>query len=177
MLNIFICIQFLVGLYAGFLHSKTPNEALPADVLTAYVFLGTDCPISQDYVGVVNNLKAEYADRVHFAGVIPQPAKADDIEIFRREYQVQFELRSDTRQALVHKFGVSRTPEVVLVDAAGKQQYQGAIDNWYYELGKHRQVATAYYLKDAIDACLEGKPVNPKTTEVVGCILQGGRHH
>lgn len=177
MLNIFICIQFLVGLYAGFLHSKSPNTASPADLPTAYVFLGTDCPISQDYVGVLNNLKTEYGNRVHFEGVIPQPANSNDIELFRREYQVQFELRPDSRPSLVHKFGVSRTPEVVLVNATGNLQYQGAIDDWYYDLGKHRPQPTAHYLKDAIDACLQGKPANPRRTDAVGCILQGGGHH
>jgi hypothetical protein len=75
------------------------------------------------------------------------------------------------------KFGVTITPEVVVADASGQVLYQGAIDNWFYELGRYRQFITEHYLTDALDAIAAGKPVPVTRTEAVGCLIQMPAHH
>ena len=176
MLKIFICAQFLVGFWAGFTHDEARERNAPIPALKAYIFLGTDCPISQDYIGVINELDLHYQDAVEFVGVIPEAVDAKEVSDFRKAYQVKFDLIVDKKLAMVHKFGIQTTPEVVVLDNADVVQYQGAIDNWYYALGKYRQTATEYYLKDAIDALVMGKAVQVKKTEAVGCVINVHAH-
>lgn len=176
MLKISICVQMFIAFSVPFSGSPTLAQGL-ARPLKAYVFIGPDCPISQDYVGVINTLAKEYADRVQFIGVVPGVRAASQLESFRREFQATFEIVADDAYKLVDQFSVGHTPEVVLLDASGEVQYQGAIDNWYYELGRHRMQATAFYLTDAIEACSQAKPVMIKTTRVVGCPIAKTDHH
>lgn len=172
MLKIFICAQFLVCFLPETALKSIANE--PS--LRAFVFLGTDCPISQDYVGVLNEMDNKYQGEVEFVGVIPEEIAAREVNVFRKEYQVKFDLQVDKNLALVEKYGIQTTPEVVLLDESDDVQYQGAIDNWYYALGKHRQSPTEYYLKEAIDALLSGKAVGVKKSETVGCVINRMSH-
>lgn len=159
--------------FGGMLSS---SETLRVPHLSAYVFLGTDCPISQDYVGVLNEMMIEYAGKVTFHGIVPEPGDAREVEEFRREYEVKFELTSDRELTLTTTYGVRVTPEVVLLDDNDVVRYQGAIDNWYYALGKHRQSATEHWLKDAIDTLLDGHRVKVAKTEAVGCLINLPAH-
>lgn len=137
--------------------------------IRAYIFLGTDCPISQDYVGVINKLKQQFP-HIDFLGVLPS-ANNRDKNLFKSEYQVDFELKSDKKKKMVEKYGITVTPEVVLMDAELKVRYQGAIDNWYFELGRRRPQATEFYLADAIDDLMALREVRLTQTKAVGCIL------
>ncbi|MEJ1241152.1 redoxin domain-containing protein [Chryseolinea sp. T2] len=170
MLNIFICAQFLAGFCLAFAHETVPQRR-DKQALRVYVFLGTDCPISQDYVGVLNEMTVRYKDRVTFMGFVPDTGRADEIKEFKDEYEVKFDLASDKNMSMIKSYNVHSTPEVVLLDNDNVVQYQGAIDNWYYSLGKHRQSPTENYLKDAIEGLLSGKAVEIRRTEVVGCII------
>ena len=176
MLNIFICAQILAGFCLAIAHEIAPQrKAKP--VLRVYAFLGTDCPISQDYVGVLNEMNARYKDRVAFMGFVPDAGTTEDIQKFRDEYQVKFDLNVDNNMSLIKNYNVHSTPEVILVDNNNLVQYQGAIDNWYYALGKHRQSATEYYLQDAIEGFLSGNEIKIKKTGVVGCIISMTHAH
>lgn len=177
MLKILICAQFLVSFYAAFLRDVYHEDTVHDQPLQAYVFLGTDCPISQDYIGVLNEMNVHYQGKVKFKGVIPQPVDAPGVTDFRNEYQVKFDLMIDKGLTLTEKFGVRITPEVVLLDQSGVVQYQGAIDNWYYALGKHRQTPTEYYLREAIETLMLGQTVQTKKTEAIGCIISMPAHH
>ena len=50
--------------------------------------------------------------------------------------------------------------------------YRGAIDNWFYELGRYRLEITDHYLIDAINASLDGKKPALTKTEALGCFIQ-----
>ncbi|HTF20789.1 MAG TPA: redoxin domain-containing protein [Chryseolinea sp.] len=176
MLKILICTQLLGSFCVGILRDKA-HETTNHEPLRAYVFLGTDCPISQDYVGLLNEMDNQYEGEVDFMGVIPQPIDARDVNGFRKEYQVKFDLIADKTLELTEKYGVHITPEVVLMDESNVVQYQGAIDNWYYALGKHQRTATEHYLRDAIEALLLGRAIEVKRTEAVGCIISMPAHH
>lgn len=64
------------------------------------------------------------------------------------------------------------TPEVVVMQSDGTIRYQGAIDNWYVALGKHRPEATHHYLQDALDTLLAGRDVAQPRTNAVGCLVE-----
>jgi hypothetical protein len=148
----------------------------PCRSITVSVFFGLDCPISQKYVPRLNELvKTNASFRWEF--LIPAEVKRKEISAFRKEYQPGFDLVIDPSMKQTMKFGVTVTPEVVVADAAGQVLYQGAIDNWFYELGRYRQFITEHYLTDALDAIAAGKPVPVTRTEAVGCLIQMPAHH
>ena len=65
-----------------------------------------------------------------------------------------------------------RGDEPFVMQADGRVRYQGAIDDWYVALGKHRPEATQHYLRNALDAVLAGKEVAIVKTEAVGCLVE-----
>lgn len=138
--------------------------------------MGTDCPISQDYMGKLNEIFHTYRDRgVAMIGVIPAGVKRKTLEKFKVEYPVSFPVSVDNRHLYLRQYKASVTPEVFLVDEAGTVWYSGAIDNWYYELGHHRQQTTEHYLINAIEKCLRRLAPDPTRTEPVGCKINSGR--
>lgn len=81
---------------------------------------------------------------------------------------------------LANSLKATVTPEVFLIDAAGQLQYQGAIDNWFYELGKYRLNTTEQYLIDALTALNNGEQPPVRQTEAIGCFIQMShemKHH
>jgi hypothetical protein len=138
--------------------------ALPANSQTAQkkiqalIFLGTDCPISQNYTGTINKLQQKYP-QVKFLGVLPA-SNNHDKKSFKREYQ-----------KLVAQYDITATPEVVLIDVNSNTCYRGAIDDWYFELGHRRAQVAEHYLSNAIDDLLARRRIRISRTKPVGCIL------
>ncbi|RYC69016.1 MULTISPECIES: thioredoxin domain-containing protein [Spirosoma] len=145
-----------------------------AGPITVYVFLNTECPISQQYARRLTTLHRQY-DRAAVRFVALFPLRTDSpglIRHFCATYHLSLEARPDPGARLAHQFRTAVTPEVVVVDPGGRIRYQGAIDDWYVALGKHRPDATQPYLRDALDAVLAGKAVALPRTEAVGCLIE-----
>ncbi len=79
-----------------------------------------------------------------------------------------FDISKDQDNSLSRKLKVNVTPEVILLDNE-KVIYQGAIDNWYVELGVNRLKPNEHYLLDAIEAWLSKEDPRIKRTKAVGC--------
>jgi hypothetical protein len=138
----------------------------------AVVFLSTDCPLSQNYTSVVNQLSAEYKEKVAFYGVIPgKSASAQDIERFRTEYHIAFNLLPDRQFRLTRLLKATTTPQAFLLSGQGATLYGGLIDNWAVSLGVQRSITTEHYLKTAIDASLLRLPITVRQTRPVGCLI------
>lgn len=141
--------------------------------LTVYTFLSTECPISQQYVRTLENLHRRYgSSTIRFVAMFP--LKTDSprlIHQFRTEYGLSFAGLPDRGARLAQQFRVRTTPEVVVMQEDGTVRYQGAIDDWYVSLGKHRPKVTNAYLQNALDALLTEQVVMPTRTEAVGCLL------
>jgi peroxiredoxin len=141
--------------------------------LTVYVFLSTECPISQQYSRFLEELHQLFkASGVRFVSMFPlstdSPAR---INQFRSEYGITFAGRPDRGARLARQLKVRITPEVVVMQEDGGIRYQGAIDDWYVSLGKHRLQVTNSYLQEAINALLANRVVVQPRTEAVGCLL------
>jgi hypothetical protein len=67
--------------------------------------------------------------------------------------------------------GATVTPEVAVMERGGKVVYLGRIDDLYVDLGKRRAAPTRRYLRDALDAVLNGKPVAVAKIDPVGCFI------
>lgn len=85
----------------------------------------------------------------------------------------------DPKGTFAQWFNVSVIPVAMLfkskpnpADPSGSLVYRGAIDNWAWETGKHRQSTDEHYLKDAMDALASGKPIQKKSTKANGCFIE-----
>lgn len=166
--GLIVCLIFMDGLAQDVGQDKSVGKKL----FRVLVFLGTDCPISQDYIGVLNKTDSQFGG---VSGVVPENISNKQLKSFQIDYQVAFPLELDKDHDLIRKYSITVTPEVVLLDTLGNVLYRGAIDNWYYELGKRRQTVTEHYLVDAIQASIAGETIKIKEAKPVGCILS--MHH
>ncbi len=140
---------------------------------TVWLFLDPECPICQSYTLTLRKMHEEYADQgVKFQGVYTSPViRKREIKNFHEKYKIPFPGEIDKGYSLANRWDTTVTPEVVMTSPIGQILYQGAIDNWYYALGKNRPEPTEHYLKDALDAFLAGKTIEKKRTEAVGCLI------
>lgn len=149
------------------------SPAFPREEYTVWVFMDTECPISQSYTLTLRNLHRDYSSRgILFRGIYDSPTvKGGTIRRFHKKYHLPFRGEVDREYALARRWNATITPEVVLTSPKGEVLYRGAIDNWYYALGKNRTAPTDHYLKDALDAVLSNSPIITQRTEAIGCLM------
>ena len=139
-----------------------------------FIFLGPDCPLSQNYTLTLNELDAEFRGRgIRFYGLVPGNAyQKSSVDAFIQEYHITFPVLTDRNFKLADFFGAMKTPEAFVVTADGKTLYKGAIDNWAAELGQHRRVVTAHYLRDILANLVNGHDIRYSETPAVGCFIE-----
>ncbi|GAB3694914.1 hypothetical protein GCM10027592_16400 [Spirosoma flavus] len=153
----------------GLLRPKSPESA---HLLRTLIFLDTECPICQKTTRRVQEMANQYREQVQFEAVYPtETVTLADVKAFEDTYQFSLPRQLDPRHKLVRKYNVTTTPEVILVAEKGQILYRGSVDDQFYRLGRHRTAPTAFYLKDAIEATLAGKPVSISTTTPTGCLI------
>lgn len=181
-------IPAVLGNYAGVLDklelenytgTKLPLAGYKNHELTVYLLLAHDCPVCQKYGATFRELSVKYPlASLQVIGIAPADgATAEKIGEFARSYQFDFPILLDSQKIFTQVFKANVTPEVFLVDRSGNLLYRGMVDNWFYELGKYRNVITENYLHDAIAAALAGEPIDPNQTEPIGCLLNMSMHH
>ena len=154
-------------------HHNMPASQAPHQVI---IFMAVDCPITQKYMATIKELARKYQSRqIALVGYFPAGLSKKQEKAFRKEYQVSDSIKfiDDKKHVITNKYGATITPEAVLVDKDQQVIYQGAIDNWFFELGRYRLQVTEHYLIDAIDVSLKGQPPAIKKTEAIGCFIQG----
>ena len=60
--------------------------------------------------------------------------------------------------------------EVFVLDTGHRLRFRGAVDD-QYGLGYTKDVATRHYLRHALDALIEGEPVQTPATSAPGCVI------
>src|SRR6266436_8106540 len=122
------------------------------------IFVRTDCPISNRYAPLVQQLSAQYADKAAFFLVYPSKKEtADAIRKHDREFGYTFAALRDPQHFLVKRSGAQITPEAAVFDVYRRLVYHGRIDNLYEDFGHARKSATTHELADAIEAAIVGK--------------------
>lgn len=138
--------------------------------LTVFVLLSPECPLSKNYIPVLNKLVKK--NHAAFYGIIPGNAySAKEVAAFSKEFKADFSIFIDKSKKLTTTLRGTTTPECILVNEDGTIHYRGLIDNWAYSLGKQRKVVTERYLEDALSRIHAGKPILVSTTKPVGCLI------
>ena len=165
------------GLQAQHDHASMSSSQTPDKII---IFMAVDCPITQKYMGTIRDLARNYqSQHISVVGYFPAGLSRKAAKKFREEYQVPeiIQFIDDKKHSMTNKYRATITPEVILIDKNQQVIYQGAIDNWFFELGRYRLEITEHYLIDAIEASLQGKQPSVKKTEAIGCFIQGTTVH
>jgi hypothetical protein len=145
--------------------------------LHAFVFIRTDCPISNSYAPEIRRLHDRFASSgvafwLVYPGADESPAA---IRRHLRDFEYPCGALRDPRHAFATQSHVSVTPEAALFRPDGTLLYHGRIDDRYVDFGKARPEATQHDLAEALTLALAGQPVPPPTGPAIGCFIEDAR--
>jgi thiol-disulfide isomerase/thioredoxin len=152
-------------------HAVDPFHRAAGKVVV-FLFVRTDCPISNRYAPAIQEMSSHFGKRAEFFLVYPIDSESSE-QILRhlKEYGYKLEVLRDPERALVRAARVSITPESAVFSANGTLLYHGRIDDWYTEFGRSRPAPTTHELSSAVEAAIAGKPVPVATAPAIGCFL------
>ena len=85
-----------------------------------------------------------------------------------KEKGFNFPYIRDEDQTVANSYEASHTPQIFLFDENRKLRYTGAVDDNKWEPTQ----VTKKFLREALDAVLEGNPVSNPETHTVGCTIK-----
>ncbi len=137
------------------------------------LFLGTECPINNDYLPELTRLYETYSGKgVKFLGInANRQDSAERVAEHARRHAIPFPVVKDQDNRIADRFGAKRTPEAFLLDGSGVVRYQGRIDDQFGINYRRPGKPTRRDLAEAIDEVLAGKAVSTPKTEVAGCFI------
>lgn len=150
------------------------SQAQSGDTIHVLIFLLEDCKISQAYTARLTTLHSRFGqDSIRFVGLFPNPVSEEEsVRAFQEKYQLPFPLSKKDAKEIAWDFGVTVTPEVVVVRQSTKTVlYQGRIDNMFERVGKRRRVVTSNDLELALEAIRANRRVPVSRTQPIGCFL------
>ena len=136
---------------------------------------GLGCSVVRNSLSSLKTLR----DRYHEAGVsffLLNANPQDDRAALKTEAErlgIDIPILKDESQLVMEGLGVTRTGEAILIDpATWTVRYRGPIDDRVGFEGE-RPRATREYLKDAIEALLDGDPIAASAPAGAGCLIAG----
>ncbi|MDX1908982.1 MAG: redoxin family protein [Bacteroidia bacterium] len=137
-------------------------------------FLSPGCPLCENYSLTINEMRKVFpADQVGFVGVFSGKFySVEEVMAYMSKYKPAVRALYDPTYQVRNVLGATVTPEVYLVNRQGQVLYSGKIDNWIPALGKKRTIITEFYLRDALTAVLQGKPVPVAHVDAIGCFIE-----
>jgi hypothetical protein len=136
------------------------------------VFTSMECPIANAYAPTLGRLAAGWTGpEVRLFVVYVDPELAPErARAHSRDYGLPGVILLDPAQRLAAALGVTRTPEAVVLSAAGLV-YRGRIDDQWRELGASAPEASVHDLRDAVAVARKGGTVPLPHPPAVGCLL------
>lgn len=149
------------------------QDTLSKTILSVWVFVLPDCPISNQYAPEINRIIKEFKPKgVDFSLVHVEPNSTGTAALnHAKQFGYTCRILLDKNQTLVKFAGATKVPEAAVITKTGTIVYLGRIDNLYFDLGKRRPEVTRKDLRIALQESLAGKKVSVSKTEVVGCTI------
>lgn len=173
-------------LIAGFCTANAANNHSPVNLAgnpenpfsvpakaRVFLFVRTDCPVTNRYAPELQRLADEFANRgVTFWLIYPDPAETPaSIKNHIAQYHFPGEALRDPQHDLVKRAEATVAPEAAVFNTAGRLVYHGRIDDRWVDFGKARPEAHTHDLENAISAVLSDRPVTEPVTRAIGCSL------
>ena len=157
----------------GAIHNLDQNDGRR---VRAFVFISTECPVSNGYIKTLNKIHAKIARsgmEAEFFGVVSDPtvSRTQAVKHFE-EFEAEFTILFDASGLLAQAMKASHVPESFVLDRDGKLLYRGAIDNSWEALGRRRPQAEKEFFADALTAASAGEPVAVAATQPIGCLFE-----
>jgi hypothetical protein len=150
-----------------------PNPFASVARARVFLFVRTDCPITNRYAPELQKLARKFSGRgAEFWLVYPDPAAtAEGIREHVAQYAFPGTPFRDPSHQLVKRAQVTIAPEAAVFDAMGRLVYHGRIDDRWVNPGQARPAARTHDLEDAVAAVLAGRAPAISETHAVGCWL------
>jgi peroxiredoxin len=151
----------------------TDGEEHGPDGVTVVVFTCNHCPYALGWHDRLLRAARDYP-QVTFLAVNPNDAErypADSYEAMKQRVRGDggwpFPYLRDESQEVARAYDAKTTPDVFLLDADLRLRYRGAPDADYRDEGQN-----ATWLREALDAVLEGAEPDRPRTDPVGCSIK-----
>ncbi len=149
-------------------HSLADYRTAKAIVL---VFTSNHCPYANSIEGRLIELQKSYGERgLQVIAVSVSTYEEDGLEEMKKRSAANgfnFPYLQDATQKIGRDYGATCTPHVFLLDGNRKIAYMGAIDD-----GDLSKAPAKHYLREAIDAVLNGTQPPRTETKQRGCTIQ-----
>jgi peroxiredoxin len=136
--------------------------------LIVLVFTTNHCPFAKAYEERLIALQKDYQPKgVQVVAINVNNIEADRLEPMKKratEKGFNFPYLYDSTQKIGHDYGATVTPHVFVLDKDRKVAYMGAVDD-----SQNADKVKKQYLREAIDALLEGKAPPQAVTQQFGC--------
>jgi hypothetical protein len=156
----------LAGVGGSAIDTRDLTARAPLSVL---VFFSSHCHCLQAHEARLRGLFDAYHPRgVQFVLVDSEVGGAPDTdaaEAKRRGYP--FSILTDRGAKLADALGAEYATYTVVADASGRVRYRGGIDSDKQRLHDD----ATFFLRDALDDLLEGRPVRTPEGKTLGCVL------
>lgn len=151
--------------------SRTLDD-LPPSKATVLVFTTTSCPLVGRYLPHLSKLEKEYRSKgVQFVNLDCEADSSIRAAAAQAvEHDIEYPVCRDTTGNCARLLGVTKVPQVVVLDAERRLRYRGRIDD-RYRPGGARPSATRNDLEEALTDLLAGKEVRVPETPVDGCLI------
>ena len=143
------------------------------------VFTCNTCPYAKMYEQRIINLHETYAAKGYPVIAInpnsPERSPGDSMEEMQQraaDKGFKFAYLQDKSQDVTKAYGATNTPQVFILDKEASDKFRvayiGTIDNNYRDANK----ADVHYVRNAVDALIEGKKVPETKTKAIGCTIK-----
>lgn len=140
---------------------------------TVFIFVRSDCPISNRYAPVISHLAENFGSRgIGFWLIYVDPDESNQtISHHLDQYNLKIRALRDPHHSLVALTGARVTPEAAVVLKTGQLAYRGRIDDRYVSPGTTRPKPNSNDLERVLEAVVAGQTLVPSTTAAIGCFI------
>jgi len=146
------------------------SDAARSHKAVVVMFIATKCPYSNAYNDRMRDMASAYAKQgVLFVGINSNKTEpAEEVRAHGKQHGFAFPLMKDPDNKVADLYSASHTPEIFVVDPAGKLRYHGRIDENYEDASK----VASPDLKNALDQLLLGQTIAKAETKAFGCSIK-----
>jgi len=130
-------------------------------------FWSAECPHSARTDGLIINLLEEWNGEVELLSLAAN--RNESVQMVEEAAKTRHipRLLIDAQQVVADQYEAMTTPHIFVLDQAGVLRYRGAVDDVTF---RHRE-ATQFFLRDAVEALLQGRVPGVSETPAYGCTI------